>query len=232
MNKEAFVQNVQLKSGVNPGVKQSMCPAAAPKMTLSVGKHSLGGARMAADVRGVQTPAMTLSNDVAASSIKQNAYAKFGSSSNFNRVQASARLVNAPQMRTPANQGPSNLQMAVQNKQIGSKVAVGAGFMAAAIALFNPAPAVAGDIAAGEKVFEANCAACHKGGQNVVQPEKTLVKEALEKYLSGGFKEASIVTQATNGKNAMPAFGGKLSGEEIANVAAYVYDQAENDKWE
>ena len=51
-------------------------------------------------------------------------------------------------------------------------------------------------------------------------------------YLSGGFKEASIVTQVTNGKNAMPAFGGRLSDEEIEDVAAYVYDQATGDKWE
>ena len=28
--------------------------------------------------------------------------------------------------------------------------------------------------------------------------------------------------QVTNGKNAMPAFGGRLSDDDIANVAAYV----------
>ena len=30
----------------------------------------------------------------------------------------------------------------------------------------------------------------------------------------------------------MPAFGGRLSDEEIEDVAAYVYDQANGDKWE
>jgi cytochrome c6 len=30
----------------------------------------------------------------------------------------------------------------------------------------------------------------------------------------------------TNGKNAMPAFGGKLSEGDIADVAAYVEDMA------
>jgi cytochrome c6 len=30
----------------------------------------------------------------------------------------------------------------------------------------------------------------------------------------------------TNGKNAMPAFGGKLSESDIANVAAYVEEQS------
>ena len=36
-------------------------------------------------------------------------------------------------------------------------------------------------------------------GNNVIQGEKTLRKDALVSYLSGGFKEASIVTQVTNG---------------------------------
>ena len=99
-------------------------------------------------------------------------------------------------------------------------------------------------------------------------------REALEKYLYGGFNEESVVKQApcalptprtrwpaapltslsepasppspptaplsstsswlfshtsdpprpqvTNGKNAMPAFGGRLDDDDIANVAAYV----------
>ena len=34
--------------------------------------------------------------------------------------------------------------------------------------------------------------------------------------------------QVTNGKNAMPAFGGKLSDADIADVAAYVIEQAGN----
>lgn len=30
----------------------------------------------------------------------------------------------------------------------------------------------------------------------------------------------------------MPAFGGRLDAEEIEDVAAYVYDQATNAKWD
>ncbi len=41
-------------------------------------------------------------------------------------------------------------------------------------------------------------------------------------FLAGGFKEESVVTQVTNGKGAMPAFGGRLTDEDIANVATYV----------
>lgn len=58
-------------------------------------------------------------------------------------------------------------------------------------------------------------------------PEKTLEKEALDSYLAGGRSEKSVITQVTNGKNAMPAFGGRLSDEDIENVAAYVIKTSE-----
>ena len=92
-------------------------------------------------------------------------------------------------------------------------------------------PVLAADVGAGETVFNSNCAACHAGGQNVIMPEKTLEKEALESYLSGGFNEKAVVTQVTNGKNAMPAFGGRLADDDIANVAAYVIKTA-GEGWE
>ena len=101
----------------------------------------------------------------------------------------------------------------------------------AAAAVVASSPVFAADAGAGEQVFNANCAACHAGGQNVIMPEKTLEKEALDQYLSGGRSEKSVITQVTNGKNAMPAFGGRLSDEDIANVAAYVIKSAD-EGWE
>ena len=101
--------------------------------------------------------------------------------------------------------------------------------MAAAVlgaALAMPNAAFAGDAANGEQLFDANCAACHAGGQNVIMPEKTLEKAALEQYLDGGRSEASVVKQVTNGKNAMPAFGGRLADDEIGDLAAYVIKQS------
>ena len=74
-------------------------------------------------------------------------------------------------------------------------------------------------------------AACHTGGRNVVQAEKTLEKAALEQYLEGGFNTDAIEYQVTNGKNAMPAWGDRLSEEEIQGVAAYVFKQAEGNLW-
>jgi cytochrome c6 len=98
---------------------------------------------------------------------------------------------------------------------------------AAGAALLVATPAFAGDAGAGEKIFNANCAACHAGGQNSVVPDHTLEKSAIEKFLTGGFNEKAVVTQVTNGKNAMPAFGGRLSDDDIANVATYVISTSE-----
>lgn len=94
------------------------------------------------------------------------------------------------------------------------------------VALFSVTqPALAGDAASGAKVFSANCAACHQGGKNVVNAAKTLQKADLEKYSMDSIE--AIVTQVTKGKNAMPAFGGRLSADDIENVAAYVLAQSE-----
>jgi cytochrome c6 len=90
------------------------------------------------------------------------------------------------------------------------------------------APSFAADAAHGAQVFSANCAACHIGGGNVVNAERTLKQGALESYLANysAGHETAIQYQITNGKNAMPAFGGKLSEGDIADVAAYVESQA------
>lgn len=93
----------------------------------------------------------------------------------------------------------------------------------AALTVFIGQPALA-DAAAGAKVFSANCAACHAGGGNVVVAKKTLKKEALEKY--GMNSEEAIIKQVTNGKNAMPAFKGRLNAQQIESVAAYVLDKS------
>jgi len=100
------------------------------------------------------------------------------------------------------------------------------------VALFTFAiqrPALAGDAAKGAQIFGANCAACHLNGNNVVMPTKTLKKADLEKYLQGygDDAEAAIAYQVTKGKNAMPAFLGRLSPQDIEDVAAYVATQAE-----
>jgi cytochrome c6 len=86
-------------------------------------------------------------------------------------------------------------------------------------------PAFAGDAVAGKKVFSANCAACHAGGNNVVMAQKTLKKNALEKFKMNSLE--AITKQVKNGKNAMPAFK-RLSDAQVENVATYVLQQADN----
>lgn len=98
------------------------------------------------------------------------------------------------------------------------------------IAIFTFAfssPALAADSVSGAKVFSANCASCHAGGKNIVQAQKTLKKDALEKY--GLYSAEAIISQVTNGKNAMPAFKGRLKSNQIEDVAAYVLSQADSD---
>ena len=79
-------------------------------------------------------------------------------------------------------------------------------------------------LADGGGIFTANCAACHAGGRNVVNPMKTLKIEDLHKYEKDSVE--AITTQVTKGAGAMPAFKGRLNDAQIAEVAAYVLEQA------
>lgn len=85
-------------------------------------------------------------------------------------------------------------------------------------------PADAADLANGAKVFSANCASCHVGGGNLINAGKTLKKADLEKYEMASLE--AIKAQVTKGKNAMPAFSGRLNSTQIEDVAAYVLDQS------
>jgi cytochrome c6 len=103
---------------------------------------------------------------------------------------------------------------------------IGLILLVVAVTIFSfSTPAWAGDAGNGAKLFSANCAACHMGGRNVVNPAKTLNKADLEKYAMNDIE--AIKTQVTNGKAAMPAFGSKLSAQEIEDVATYVLSQSE-----
>nr|WP_219884674.1 c-type cytochrome [Merismopedia glauca] len=98
--------------------------------------------------------------------------------------------------------------------------------MAIAIFTFLPVfPAMAADTANGGKIFSANCAACHLGGNNVIIPNKNLKQPSLEKYNMNSLE--AIVMQVTNGKSAMPSFKGRLNQQQIEDVATYVLEQSE-----
>lgn len=77
-------------------------------------------------------------------------------------------------------------------------------------------PAGGGDATAGKEVFAANCSGCHTladaGATGAAGPNLDDLKP----------DEATVQNQVTNGGSAMPAFGDRLSEQQIADVAAYV----------
>ena len=83
----------------------------------------------------------------------------------------------------------------------------------------------AADASAGAGVFANNCNSCHAGGNNIMNPAKTLSLNDLKS--NNMDSEAAIITLVTNGKSPMPAFDKMLSEEQIKNVAAYVMQQAQ-----
>jgi cytochrome c6 len=81
------------------------------------------------------------------------------------------------------------------------------------------------NVESGKVIFNNRCIACHKGGTNVVIPEKNLQRLTLE--ANGMYSREAIMYQVLNGKNGMPAFGGRLKEMEIEDVAEYVMSGAE-----
>jgi mono/diheme cytochrome c family protein len=82
-------------------------------------------------------------------------------------------------------------------------------------------PAAEGDAAAGKAVFaSAGCVGCHTlkaaGATGSVGPNLDTVKPSYDK----------VVTQVTNGGGAMPPFKGKLTEQQIKDVAAFVSQSA------
>lgn len=86
-----------------------------------------------------------------------------------------------------------------------------------------------GDLEHGAQLFAANCAGCHMGGGNVIQASRTLNLEDLQSHLEDYSEDhlAAIEYQIEYGRNAMPSYEGKLTDQQIADVASYVEEQAE-----
>jgi cytochrome c6 len=81
-------------------------------------------------------------------------------------------------------------------------------------------PVQAKNLEEGQTIFKSNCNVCHIGGNNIIIPEKNLWKKSLE--ANGMDNIEAIIYQVTNGKNGMPAFGGRLNESEIEKVATYI----------
>ena len=77
----------------------------------------------------------------------------------------------------------------------------------------------------GAQLFKTNCIACHNQGINIIIPEKNLERKTLE--ANGMYNVQAIRYQIANGKNGMPAFGGRLKETEIEEIAEYVLVESE-----
>ncbi|MHB1294227.1 MAG: c-type cytochrome [Anaerolineae bacterium] len=74
-------------------------------------------------------------------------------------------------------------------------------------------------LAAGEQVFSANCAPCHQlTGQGVEGAFPALDGDAFVQSPD----PAPVIQVVLNGRRGMPAFGGRLSDEELASVISYI----------
>ncbi|MCU0570485.1 MAG: c-type cytochrome [Oculatellaceae cyanobacterium Prado106] len=79
----------------------------------------------------------------------------------------------------------------------------------------------------GATLFENTCAGCHINGGNIIRRGKNLKLKTLQKNQMDSTEAiAQIITQ---GKGIMSAYGDRLTPEEIAVIATYVLEQAEND---
>lgn len=103
------------------------------------------------------------------------------------------------------------------------------------VGMGGPSKAAAGDFGVGQKLFSDNCASCHLGGANFVKEERTLEKEALEKY-GVGTDQQSIQTFVTNSQRHRNLVffrveGGKLNAQQWEDVTEFVSEQATQGKW-
>lgn len=91
----------------------------------------------------------------------------------------------------------------------------------------------AAELTKGQAIFDNTCAGCHKGGTNIIAKERTLTEEALKKFLGSVESPDDISNFVRNSSVHRGAlvFSGRLTEEDYANVAAYVYDQAMEKKW-
>jgi cytochrome c6 len=80
----------------------------------------------------------------------------------------------------------------------------------------------------GPELFAIHCAGCHVGGGNIIRRNKNLKLQALQRNHVETVE--AIAALITHGKgNLMSAYGDRLTAAEIANLAAYVFDQAQHD---
>ena len=171
-----------------------------------------------------------------ANSIGERAYAKMNSDPDA----VAARIVPAGQSRIgdPAAQTPAPtpaVSTAVQTGASESETPPAASDTAAASSADQTAAAASSagqpaaatgaiDVAAGEKVYQSACFACHMTG--VAEAPKLDDPAAWEPRLGQGM--AGLLRSVTNGKGTMPPKGGfaHLTEDELRNAIGFMLDKA------
>ena len=79
-------------------------------------------------------------------------------------------------------------------------------------------------LTAGRRMFEKRCASCHNtnGDGNTITASRFPYANLIDGKWRGDGSLASIEKQVREGHDPMPKFEGKLTSEEIRQVAAYV----------
>ena len=89
-----------------------------------------------------------------------------------------------------------------------------------------------GDSSQGVHIFQKACASCHSGGSNVIAKERHLRRDALERFIGlEDEKSISSFIQESRLHRGALAFGGKLNDKDIADVSAFVFQQAVEERW-
>lgn len=96
-------------------------------------------------------------------------------------------------------------------------------FLFSFIFFFNFQLVKAKNLEKGRKLFFSNCNVCHRNGTNLILSEKDLSKENLE--LNGMNNKEAITYQIINGKNGMPAFGGRIQENDIEEIANFLLER-------
>jgi len=80
-------------------------------------------------------------------------------------------------------------------------------------------------LADGAQLFTQHCAGCHVNGGNIIRRGRTLKLAALERQ--GLDSSEAIAAIASTGIGQMSGYGAQLGEEGIAEVAAWVWEQAQ-----
>jgi mono/diheme cytochrome c family protein len=82
------------------------------------------------------------------------------------------------------------------------------------------------EVAAGQKIFDRQCARCHavRGDGKTVVAGRFPYANLIDGRWRGEGTAASIERQIRQGRDPMPKFEGKLTDEEIRQTVAYVLD--------